>query len=129
MIGWNSATAPTTAALRRRSSPTRRSAPRAGQKPARVLADSASVRRVRHGPGRGRLLSADGYTGRVKAVGDEPSHALPGFTPAGPAVVDHLHAATIAVTTRLPLEQTWHAVPCFPTVSEVWLRLLEEFGI
>jgi pyruvate/2-oxoglutarate dehydrogenase complex dihydrolipoamide dehydrogenase (E3) component len=77
----------------------------------------------------GALLSADGYTGRVKAVVDEPSHALLGFTLAGPAVVDHLHAATIAVTAQLPLEQIWHAVPCFPTVSEFWLRLLEEFGI
>jgi hypothetical protein len=23
----------------------------------------------------------------------------------------------------------WHAVPSFPTVSEVWLRLLETYGI
>jgi hypothetical protein len=21
----------------------------------------------------------------------------------------------------------WHAVPCFPTISELWLRLLEAY--
>jgi dihydrolipoamide dehydrogenase len=36
-----------------------------------------------------------------------------------------LHAATVAVSARVPLDQLWHAVPAFPTVSEIWLRLLE----
>jgi dihydrolipoamide dehydrogenase len=65
----------------------------------------------------------------VKAVVDENSRTLLGFTLVGPAVVDHLHAATIAVTAQVPLEQLWHAVPAFPTVSEFWLRLLEEYGL
>jgi dihydrolipoamide dehydrogenase len=30
---------------------------------------------------------------------------------------------------EVPLERLWHAVPSFPTVSEVWLRLLEEYGL
>jgi len=77
----------------------------------------------------GAKLQADGYTGRVKAVVDEDSHALLGFTVVGPAVVDHLHAATIAVTAQVPLEELWHAVPAFPTVSEFWLSLLEEYGL
>jgi pyruvate/2-oxoglutarate dehydrogenase complex dihydrolipoamide dehydrogenase (E3) component len=77
----------------------------------------------------GAALQADGYTGRVKAVVDEDSRVLLGFTLVGPAVVDHLHADTIAVTARVPLEQLWHAVPAFPTVSEFWLRLLEEYGL
>ena len=30
---------------------------------------------------------------------------------------------------EVPLERLWHSVPCFPTRSEVWLRLLEEYGL
>jgi dihydrolipoamide dehydrogenase len=40
-----------------------------------------------------------------------------------------LHAATIAVAGEVPLAVLWHAVPSFPTVSEVWLRLLEAYGL
>ncbi len=42
---------------------------------------------------------------------------------------DFLHAATIAVVGEVPLERLWHAVPSFPTRSEVWLKLLEEYGL
>jgi len=38
-----------------------------------------------------------------------------------------LHSATIAVAGRVPIDRLWHAVPCFPTMSEVWLRLLEAY--
>ena len=38
-----------------------------------------------------------------------------------------IHAATIAVVGEIPLARLWHAVPAFPTMSEVWLRLLEEW--
>jgi hypothetical protein len=27
----------------------------------------------------------------------------------------------------VPIDRLWHAVPCFPTISEVWLRLLEAY--
>jgi dihydrolipoamide dehydrogenase len=103
----------------------------AGRTEAQARADGFTVRAVEYDMARvdGAALQADGYTGRVKAVIDESSRTLLGFTLAGPAVVDHLHAATIAVTARVPLEQLWHAVPAFPTVSEFWLRLLEEYGL
>jgi hypothetical protein len=26
---------------------------------------------------------------------------------------------------EVPLDRLWHAVPAYPTVSEVWLRLLD----
>jgi dihydrolipoamide dehydrogenase len=39
-----------------------------------------------------------------------------------------LQAATIAVVGEVPLDRLWHAVPAYPTVSEVWLRLLEAYG-
>jgi hypothetical protein len=29
----------------------------------------------------------------------------------------------------VPLDTLWHAVPSFPTMSEVWLRLLEDYGL
>ncbi len=38
-----------------------------------------------------------------------------------------LHSATVAVAGRVPIAWLWHAVPCFPTISEVWLRLLEAY--
>lgn len=59
--------------------------------------------------------------------------AVPGLREARPWVAsdmaDMLHAATIAVNAEIPLDQLWHAVPPFPTVSEVWLRLLEQYGL
>jgi pyruvate/2-oxoglutarate dehydrogenase complex dihydrolipoamide dehydrogenase (E3) component len=36
-----------------------------------------------------------------------------------------IHAATVAIVGRVTLDDLWHAVPAFPTMSEVWLRLLE----
>jgi len=36
-----------------------------------------------------------------------------------------IHASTIAVAEEVPIDRLWHAVPAFPTISEVWLRLLE----
>jgi hypothetical protein len=47
----------------------------------------------------------------------------------GPDVAELLHAATIAVVGEVPLDRLWHAVPSYPTISEVWLRLLEEYGL
>jgi dihydrolipoamide dehydrogenase len=44
-------------------------------------------------------------------------------------VQELLHSATVAVAGRVPLEDLWHAVPAFPTVSEVWLHLLERYGL
>lgn len=77
----------------------------------------------------GARLLGDGYPGRAKAVVDEDRRVLLGVTFVGPGVGELLHAATIAVTAQVPLDRLWHAVPSFPTVSEVWLRLLEEYGL
>lgn len=60
---------------------------------------------------------------------DEERRVLLGVTFVGPGVGELLHAATVAVTAEVPLERLWHAVPSFPTVSEVWLRLLETYGL
>ena len=52
-----------------------------------------------------------------------------GATFVGQDVAEMAHAAAIAVTGQLTVDTLWHAVPSFPTMSEVWLRLLEEFGL
>jgi pyruvate/2-oxoglutarate dehydrogenase complex dihydrolipoamide dehydrogenase (E3) component len=52
---------------------------------------------------------------------------LLGVTFVGPGVAELLHSATVAVAGELPIDSLWHAVACFPTISEVWLRLLEAY--
>jgi hypothetical protein len=51
-----------------------------------------------------------------------------GTFPAEVALSDLLHSATIAVVGEVPIERLWHAVPSYPTLSEVWLRFLESLG-
>lgn len=75
----------------------------------------------------GSALTADGWSGRVVAVVDTRREVLAGVTFVGPGVAELLHAATIAVVGEVPLARLWHAVPAFPTISEVWLRLLESY--
>jgi dihydrolipoamide dehydrogenase len=67
--------------------------------------------------------------GTSRLVVDEARRVLVGATFSGPDVAEFVHAATIAVVGEVPLERLWHAVPCFPTRSEVWLRLLETYGL
>jgi dihydrolipoamide dehydrogenase len=52
-----------------------------------------------------------------------------GATFVGADVQELLHSATVAVVGEVPLDRLWHAVPSFPTVSEVWLHLLEAYGL
>jgi dihydrolipoamide dehydrogenase len=102
-----------------------------GRTEAQARADGFPVRAVEYDMGavQGAALQADGYTGRAKLVVDEDRRVLLGVTFTGPAVVDLLQSATVAVTAEVPLERLWHAVPTFPTVSEIWQHLLEEYGL
>jgi pyruvate/2-oxoglutarate dehydrogenase complex dihydrolipoamide dehydrogenase (E3) component len=75
----------------------------------------------------GAALYADGYEGRARMVVDLDHGHLLGVTFVGPGVAELLHSATVAVAGQVPLDRLWHAVPCFPTISEVWLRLLEAY--
>jgi pyruvate/2-oxoglutarate dehydrogenase complex dihydrolipoamide dehydrogenase (E3) component len=77
----------------------------------------------------GALEFADGYTGHAQMVVDEGRRVMVGATLAGPGVGEMIHAATVAVAGEVPLDLLWHAVPSYPTISEVWLRLLEEYGL
>ncbi len=67
--------------------------------------------------------------GTARLVIDETEQLIVGATFTGPGVAEFLHAATIAVVGRVPLARLWHAVPAFPTRSEVWLKLLEKYGL
>ncbi|WP_105969677.1 dihydrolipoyl dehydrogenase family protein [Streptomyces geranii] len=75
----------------------------------------------------GAGLYADGYRGRARMVVDLDRETLLGVTFVGPGVGELIHSATIAVAGEVPLGRLWHAVPSYPTISEVWLRLLEKF--
>jgi dihydrolipoamide dehydrogenase len=77
----------------------------------------------------GAGLYADGYTGQARMVVDQTRGVLVGMTLVGPAVGELLHAATIAIVGAVPVSRLWHAVPSYPTISEIWLRLLETLGL
>lgn len=76
----------------------------------------------------GSALHSDSYKGRARLVVDESRKVVVGATFVGPDVSDLLHTATIAVVGEVPIDRLWHAVPSYPTVSEVWLRLLDVYG-
>jgi pyruvate/2-oxoglutarate dehydrogenase complex dihydrolipoamide dehydrogenase (E3) component len=76
----------------------------------------------------GASTYADHYEGMARAIVDEDRGVLIGATFAGPDVAELLHAATIAIVGEVPIDRLWHAVPSYPTLSEVWLRWLEAYG-
>lgn len=76
----------------------------------------------------GAQLLADGYSGTASIVVDEDAQVLVGATLVGADVAELVHWATLAVVGRVPLDRLRHSVPSFPTMSEVWLDLLEEYG-
>jgi pyruvate/2-oxoglutarate dehydrogenase complex dihydrolipoamide dehydrogenase (E3) component len=59
---------------------------------------------------------------------DEDAGTIVGFTAVGPDTAELVQAATIAIAGEVPIARLWHAVPAYPTVSELWLRLLETAG-
>ncbi|MFD4482459.1 dihydrolipoyl dehydrogenase family protein [Streptomyces sp. NPDC058471] len=75
----------------------------------------------------GAGLYADGYEGRARMIVDLDREILLGVTFVGPGVGELIHSATVAIAGEVPIDRLWHAVPAYPTVSEVWLRLLETY--
>ncbi|MET7782337.1 NAD(P)/FAD-dependent oxidoreductase [Streptomyces mirabilis] len=94
-------------------------AERAGLRVRAVDVDMSSVA--------GAGLYADGYRGKARMVVDINREILVGLTLVGPGVGELIHSATIAIAGEVPISRLWHAVPSYPTVSEVWLRLLEMY--
>src|SRR5947207_3364981 len=77
----------------------------------------------------GAYTQGNGIRGTSKLVIDESRRVLVGATFTGPGVQELLHSATVAIAGEVTLDRLWHAVPSFPTISEVWLRLLETYGL
>ncbi|MFE5672520.1 dihydrolipoyl dehydrogenase family protein [Agromyces sp. NPDC056523] len=76
----------------------------------------------------GAGILADGYEGRARLVIDDERDVVIGATFVGQGVAELVQQATIAIVGEVPVHRLWHAVPGFPTLSEVWLRLLEADG-
>jgi dihydrolipoamide dehydrogenase len=74
----------------------------------------------------GAALLRDDVEGGAQLVVDRASRTVVGATFVGPEAGELLHAATIAIVGRVPVHILRHAVPSYPTASELWLRLLEE---
>jgi pyruvate/2-oxoglutarate dehydrogenase complex dihydrolipoamide dehydrogenase (E3) component len=90
-----------------------------------------SIKVVDHPTGgvAGASVTAKDFKGTSRLVIDEDRRMLVGATFTGPNTADLLHSATVAIAGQVTLDRLWHAVPSFPTVSEVWLRLLESYGL
>jgi pyruvate/2-oxoglutarate dehydrogenase complex dihydrolipoamide dehydrogenase (E3) component len=76
----------------------------------------------------GAKLFADEYCGAARLVVDAERKVVIGATFVGKGVAELLHSATVAIVGEVPLAQLAHAVPSFPTIAEIWLRLLEQAG-
>ncbi|TFB65366.1 NAD(P)/FAD-dependent oxidoreductase [Cryobacterium sp. Hz9] len=76
----------------------------------------------------GAAVLAVGYVGKARAVVDLDREVILGATFVGQDVAELLHSATVAIVGEVPINRLWHAVPSYPTLSEVWLRLLEAYG-
>jgi pyruvate/2-oxoglutarate dehydrogenase complex dihydrolipoamide dehydrogenase (E3) component len=77
----------------------------------------------------GAYIQGNGIDGTSQLLVDQARRVVIGATFTGPGTQELLHSATVAVAGQVPLDRLWHAVPSFPTVSEVWLRLLEAYGL
>jgi dihydrolipoamide dehydrogenase len=76
----------------------------------------------------GSSVQADDYKGNARMIVDEKRKVILGVTFVGQDVSEMLQAATFAVVGEIPLDRLWHAVPAYPTMNEIWLRLLETYG-
>jgi dihydrolipoamide dehydrogenase len=89
------------------------------------------IRTVRVGTGEvaGAYTQGNDVAGTSYLVVDPAREVVVGATFTGPLIAELLHSATIAIAGEVPMSRLWHAVPSFPTISEVWLRLLETYGL
>jgi pyruvate/2-oxoglutarate dehydrogenase complex dihydrolipoamide dehydrogenase (E3) component len=77
----------------------------------------------------GASFQGKGTGGTSRLVVDEERRTIAGATFTGFETADFLHAATIAIVGEVPLDRLRHAVAAYPTRSEVWLKLLEAYGL
>jgi pyruvate/2-oxoglutarate dehydrogenase complex dihydrolipoamide dehydrogenase (E3) component len=77
----------------------------------------------------GAAYHEDRYSGWAQWVVDTQTNQLVGATFVGRDAGDLLHASTVAVAGGVPLDRLWHAIPGFPTLSEVYMDLMEACGL
>ena len=77
----------------------------------------------------GAYTQGNGIHGTSQLVIDDDRRTVVGATFTGPGLQELLHSATVAICGGVTVDRLWHAVPSFPTVSEVWLHLLEAYGL
>jgi pyruvate/2-oxoglutarate dehydrogenase complex dihydrolipoamide dehydrogenase (E3) component len=77
----------------------------------------------------GAYTQGNGIRGTSQLVIDDQRRTIVGATFTGPGLQELLHSATVAICGGVTVDHLWHAVPSFPTVSEVWLHLLEAYGL
>jgi len=77
----------------------------------------------------GAFTQGNGIRGTCQLVIDDDRRTVVGATFTGPGLQELLHSATVAICGGVTVDRLWHAVPSFPTVSEVWLHLLEAYGL
>jgi pyruvate/2-oxoglutarate dehydrogenase complex dihydrolipoamide dehydrogenase (E3) component len=77
----------------------------------------------------GGLFHGPNAPGTARFVVERERRVLIGCTITGPEVADFIHAATIAIVGEVTLERLRHAVPPFPTRSEIWLSLFAQAGV
>jgi dihydrolipoamide dehydrogenase len=77
----------------------------------------------------GAYTQGNGIRGTSQLVIDDQRRTVVGATFTGPGLQELLHSATVAICGDVTVDRLWHAVPSFPTVSEVWLHLLEAYGL
>jgi pyruvate/2-oxoglutarate dehydrogenase complex dihydrolipoamide dehydrogenase (E3) component len=100
---------------------TRTAAHREGRAVREVTAPAATL---------GAILHADGYAaGWAQWIIDARSGVLLGATIVGQDAAELLHASTVAIVGGLKIEQLVHAIPPFPTMSEVYLNLIDAAGL
>ncbi len=75
----------------------------------------------------GAAQYADGYAGKARLLIDADLGTVVGATFVGPGTQELLYSATVAIASEVRVDRLWHAVPAFPTISEVWLRILETY--
>lgn len=63
--------------------------------------------------------------GTTRLVIDDERGVIVGATFVGFETAEFLQAATIAITGGVPLARLRHAIPVFPSRSEIWLQLVE----
>ena len=77
----------------------------------------------------GASFQGKGTGGTTRLVVDESRGLIVGATFCGFETADFLHAATVAIVGEVPLKRLRHAVAAYPTRSELWLKLLEAYGL